>query len=130
GGLTDVPTCLAQLRHVDGVMVGRAAYQDLGLIAALDSHLFGTERRSEQHVLAAYLSYAERELAQGTPLRAVARHLFGLRAGQAGGRRWRRDLTFLPEGRAGLARLRELATSFGSESPAPLPAVELAFTHS
>lgn len=129
GGLTDVPTCLAQLRHVDGVMVGRAAYQDLGLVAALDSHLFGKERRPARQVLAAYLSYAERELEEGTPLRAVARHLFGMRAGQAGGRRWRRDLTFLPEGRSGLERLRELAASFGSESPAPLPAVELAFTH-
>ena len=51
----------------------------------------------------------ERELAAGTPLRSMARHLLGLRAGLPGGRLWRRALSELPDGHIGLARLRALA---------------------
>jgi tRNA-dihydrouridine synthase A len=117
GGLTDFATTLAQLEHVDGVMLGRAAYQDPWLIASLDSALFGSRSNRWvssaraphfEQVLEHFLPYAERELAQGTPLRAMTRHLLALRGGQPGGRRWRRALSEMPDGRSGLARLRAL----------------------
>jgi tRNA-dihydrouridine synthase A len=117
GGLNDFAISLAQLAHVDGVMLGRAAYQDPSLLASLDTALFaagtthpklsaGVERVEE--VLERFLPYAERELARGTPLRTMTRHLLGLRCGQPGGRRWRRALSDLPDGHSGLARLHAL----------------------
>jgi tRNA-dihydrouridine synthase A len=110
GGLTDVETCVRELDGVDGVMLGRAAYQDPRLIAELDAALFGArEPATLERVLERFLPYVERELAAGTPLRSMTRHLLGLRAGQAGGRRWRRELSELPDGRPGLARLCEIA---------------------
>jgi tRNA-dihydrouridine synthase A len=111
GGISVPSECMAHLERVDGVMLGRAAYQDLALVAALDAQIFGHAARSADAALSAFMPYIERELAAGTPLRAMTRHLFGMRAGRTGGRRWRRELTYLPEGLAGMERLRELAAS-------------------
>jgi tRNA-dihydrouridine synthase A len=110
GGLTDAATCLRELDGVDGVMLGRAAYQDPWLIAVLDAALFGEGApETLERVLEGFLPYVERELAAGTPLRSMTRHLLGLRAGRAGGRRWRRELSELADGRVGLARLYAIA---------------------
>jgi tRNA-dihydrouridine synthase A len=117
GGLTDLTVSLAQLEHVDGVMLGRAAYESPWLIASLDAALFDSPPNRAmlsagavqvEHVLERFLPYAEHEIAQGTPLRAMTRHLLGLRGGQPGGRLWRRTLSEMPDGRSGLARLRGL----------------------
>jgi tRNA-dihydrouridine synthase A len=113
GGLVDFAESLTQLEHVDGIMLGRAAYQDPWLLASLDAAVFGSAPNRPvtpplEHVLERFLPYVESELARGTPLRAMTRHLLGLRAGQPGGRRWRRGLSEMPDGRSGLARLREL----------------------
>lgn len=116
GGLTTRDAALAELTHVDGLMLGRAAYQDPLLIAALDAEIFGTPAPSLGAVVERFLPYVERELACGTPLKSMTRHLLGLKAGRAGGRRWRRELTLLPDGHAGLDRLRALASvSAGDE---------------
>lgn len=110
GGLTDLDTGLQQLEHVDGVMIGRAAYQRPWLVAELDRALFGGPvPENVNGVLTRFLPYVEREVAAGTPLRSMTRHLLGLRTGEAGGRRWRRDLSQLADGRIGLMRLREIA---------------------
>jgi tRNA-dihydrouridine synthase A len=110
GGLTDLDATARQLEHVDGVMLGRAAYQDPWLVASLDAALFaGREPATLERVLARFLPYVESELAAGTPLRSMTRHLLGLRAGQAGGRRWRRELSELADGHAGFVRLHEIA---------------------
>jgi len=110
GGLVDRGTVLSQLERVDGVMLGRAAYQRPWLVAELDRTLFnGREAPALGRVLERYFAYMERELAAGTPLRSMARHLLGLRAGLPGGRLWRRALSELPDGHIGLARLRALA---------------------
>ena len=108
GGLTTVSASVEQLDHVDGVMLGRAAYQDSWLLADLDGRLFGSEPVTEAAVLAAFLRYTAIELDRGTPLRSVTRHLLGMRAGRAGGRQWRRRLSELGVGRAGLTELSEL----------------------
>jgi tRNA-dihydrouridine synthase A len=118
GGLTSVAACEGELPHVDGVMIGRAAYQDSWLLAHLDARLFAGHAPTESDVLAAYSSYAASEVARGTPLRAVTRHLLGMRSGRAGGRRWRRELGTLAAGEAGLADLARLLERFDPESVA------------
>ena len=55
---------MAQLAHVDGVMIGRAAYQDSWLVARLDARLFGGTPATEAEVLAEFERYVARELAE------------------------------------------------------------------
>jgi tRNA-dihydrouridine synthase A len=114
GGFVTLEDSVAQLDHVDGVMVGRAAYQNSWLLARLDERLFGGPPATESAVLEAFERYAARELRGGTPLRAMTRHLLGMRSGRSGGRRWRRDLSALGEGPRGLENLRVLVGSAAS----------------
>jgi tRNA-dihydrouridine synthase A len=108
GGFVTLEESVAQLEHVDGVMLGRAAYQDSWLLGRVDARLFGGSSAAEAEVLAAFERYIASELQRGTPLRAMTRHLLGLRSGRAGGRRWRRGLGELAEGLRGLDDLRAL----------------------
>jgi tRNA-dihydrouridine synthase A len=114
GGLVTLEDSVAQLPHVDGVMIGRAAYQDSWLIARLDAALFGGTPVTEAEVLAAFERYVAREIESGTPLRAMTRHLLGMRNGREGGRRWRRQLGELTEGSRGLDDLRSLVRRFAT----------------
>ena len=107
GGLSTVEAAVAQLEHVDGVMLGRAAYRDPYLLAALDTELFGGTLPSRSAVIESMVHYAEREVASGSPLRAITRHLMGLYAGMPGARDWRRMLGDLDEGARGLRRLEQ-----------------------
>ena len=119
GGFVDRDTALAQLEHVDGVMLGRAAYQQPWLVADLDRAVHGwREPPAVSRVLERYIVYVERELAAGTPLKSMTQHLLGLRAGQPGGRRYRRALSELADGQAGLAELREIAAQGSRDDPA------------
>ncbi len=108
GGLSSVDSTVAQLEHVDGVMLGRAAYRDPYLLAALDARLFGAAVPSRSIILEAVLRYAEHEVANGSPLRAITRHLMGLYAGLPGARQWRRMLGELDDGVRGLQQLERL----------------------
>jgi tRNA-dihydrouridine synthase A len=112
GGLVTLEQSVAELARVDGVMIGRAAYQDSWLLARLDAALSGAEVPAEADVLARYERYVAREVTRGTPLRAMTRHLLGMRNGRAGGRVWRRALGELGEGAHGLAALRRLVQTF------------------
>lgn len=95
GGVNDFATIERELAHVDGVMLGRAAYHDPWLLADVDARLYGdppaVSARAE--VVEALIPYAERCLAQGTSLRAMARHILGLYHGVRGGRRFRQMLS-------------------------------------
>ena len=113
GGFVTLEESVAQLDYVDGVMLGRAAYQDSRLLARLDERLFGGTPASELEILEAFERYAARELGLGTPLRAMTRHLLGMRSGRAGGRRWRRDLSCLGDGPAA-RELRASSTPFAA----------------
>ena len=107
GGLDSIGPALEQLAHVDGIMLGRAAYQHPYLLAELDHRLYGgTAPPSRERVLEAILPYAERELAVGTSLRAITRHLMGLYMGLPGARAWRRMLSELADEARGLDALR------------------------
>ena len=95
GGLRTVPQVTEQLGHVDGVMLGREAYHNPYLLPALHRavHDDGLATPEPGAIVERMQSYAEREVAQGTPLQAITRHLLGLFAGRAGARAWRRTLS-------------------------------------
>lgn len=95
GGIEDLDTAAEQLVHVDGVMLGRAAYQRPYLLADVDRRFYGDDRppRSRHEVVAALRPYIERQLAEGQSLKHVTRHILGLFHGCPGGRRWRRVLS-------------------------------------
>jgi tRNA-dihydrouridine synthase A len=122
GGLVDRGTALSQLEHVDGVMLGRAAYQQPWLVADLDREIHGARSTPElSNVLERYIGYVERELAAGTPLKSMTRHLLGLRAGFPGGRHYRRALSELADGQIGLAALREIAAGLAAPAAGNAP---------
>lgn len=95
GGINSLEEAKAQLRHVDGVMIGRAACSDPWLFAAADKLIFGDEAApgDRGEILKAYLDYTGARLAEGIPLQQMSRHLLGLFQGQPGARRWRRHLS-------------------------------------
>lgn len=108
GGLGDRDDALRQLERVDGIMLGRRAYQNPPLLAELDEAIFGAPVPATADVLQRYWRYVRDEVDAGTPLNAMTRHLMGVRAGLAGGRRWRRELGELARDASGLDRLRQL----------------------
>lgn len=95
GGIETLEESTAHLERVDGVMLGRAAYKNPYLLAGVDGALFGdtTPPPSREEIVDKLIPYAERLVAQGTPLHALTRHVMGLYQGQAGGRLWRRHLS-------------------------------------
>jgi tRNA-dihydrouridine synthase A len=95
GGIETLEESSAHLTHVDGVMLGRAAYKNPYLLAGVDDALFGDTAAppSREDIVEQLIPYAERLVAQGTPLHALTRHVMGLYQGQPGGRLWRRHLS-------------------------------------
>lgn len=92
GGLTTVDECRAELEKLDGVMIGRQAYQQPWLLATLDDPLpDGPRTRIE--VVQRMLPYVDAELRNGAQLKHITRHMLGLFAGQPGARAWRRYLS-------------------------------------
>ncbi len=95
GGIQTLEECQAHLQQVDGVMLGREAYQNPWLLAKVDEVLFGMDNAAESRddVIAALLPYAERQLARGAPLNHITRHILGLYQGVPGARKFRRHLS-------------------------------------
>jgi tRNA-dihydrouridine synthase A len=95
GGITDLDACERHLQAVDGVMLGRAAYQNPWLLARVDSRFYGAAdpAQTPEAAIDALLPYIESELRRGTPLKHMTRHLLGLFAGRPGARRFRRHLS-------------------------------------
>jgi len=94
GGISDLATMADQLRHVDGVMLGRAAYQDSWCLAQAEAHLFGIDPpRTRAEVVAAMVAYAKRQAENGVALRQITRHMLGLYHGAPRARLWRRMLS-------------------------------------
>jgi tRNA-dihydrouridine synthase A len=94
GGIGSLEEAQAHLAHVDGVALGRAAYQNPYLLAGVDRRLFGAAEPppSRRAVLEALVPYAERHLAAGGRLNNVVRHVLGLYHGQPRARAFRRHL--------------------------------------
>jgi tRNA-dihydrouridine synthase A len=94
GGITELDQAVSHLGRVDGVMMGRAAYQDPWRLLAVDPVLFGENApfASPKAAAEALVPYLERELRRGTKLHAVTRHILGLFRGVPGARAFRRHL--------------------------------------
>ena len=95
GGLAAWPAIDSALEALDGVMVGRAAYQDPAMLLEVDSRLFDAPETplSRAEAVEAYLPYVEARLREGVPLHAMTRHMLGLFNGLPGARGWRRYLS-------------------------------------
>jgi tRNA-dihydrouridine synthase A len=95
GGIRSLDEACGQLSHVDGVMIGRAAYENPYLLAGADRRLFGSDALApDRHeVVEAMLPYAEARLREGAPLSAISRHMLGLFQGLPGARAWRRHIS-------------------------------------
>jgi tRNA-dihydrouridine synthase A len=93
GGITTAEAVREHLQHVDGVMIGRAAYQNPWLLAELEAALWGTPQTGRLDVLMRMRSYVQAERARGTQLKHIARHMLGLFQGQPGARRFRRVMS-------------------------------------
>ena len=95
GGIQTLAECRHHLQRVDGVMIGREAYQNPWLLAELDRELFGMDNpvQSRDDVIVALLPYVERQLARGAHLNHITRHILGLYQGVPGARKFRRYLS-------------------------------------
>ncbi|MCB1743300.1 MAG: tRNA dihydrouridine(20/20a) synthase DusA [Gammaproteobacteria bacterium] len=95
GGLQNLPAARAQLEQVDGVMLGREVYRNPYLLAEVDDSLFNacTPAPTRREVVESMLDYCNRELARGTYLSAITRHMIGLFQGRPRARAWRRHLS-------------------------------------
>jgi tRNA-dihydrouridine synthase A len=94
GGIGSLADARAHLDRVDGIMIGRAAYQQPWRLIAVDAVIFGDAPpfTSPRVAAAALIPYIERELADGVRLHAITRHLHGLFQGVPGARAFRRRL--------------------------------------
>lgn len=94
GGIASLDACAEHLRHVDGVMLGRAAYQEPYLLAEVDRRFYGSAElpKSRADAVAALIPYVEAHLARGGKLSNVTRHILGIYHGQPRGRQFRRVL--------------------------------------
>lgn len=115
GGIDSVAAARRHLGQVDGVMLGRAAYQNPWLLSECERELGSAEPPEDRaSVVRAMSAYLESQVRAGQPVKRVTRHLLGLFQGQPGARAWRRYLSehaHLDDGAAGIldAALKELA---------------------
>jgi tRNA-dihydrouridine synthase A len=94
GGVASLAEAKAHLAHVDGVMLGRAAYQEPWRLLTADADIFGETPRfaTMKDVFEAMTPYIARELARGTRLHAITRHFVGAYHAVPGARAFRRHL--------------------------------------
>ena len=96
GGITDLSTAIEQLNHVDGVMLGREAYQNPFILAQVDELFFGANPNTltrSQEIAEQFLDYIDNEMSKGTKLHAMTRHILGLFHGMPGARLFRRHIS-------------------------------------
>src|ERR1700753_2413437 len=94
GGIATIEEARAHLDHVDGVMLGRAAYQEPWRLLSVDADLFGeaAPHATMKDVFAAMRPYIERQLASGVRLHSITRHFVGAFHAVPGARAFRRYL--------------------------------------
>jgi tRNA-dihydrouridine synthase A len=126
GGITTLMQATTHLQHVDGAMIGRAAYDQPYLFAEADALCFGdaAPARTRRQVLEAMLAYLERCVSQGLPPYRIVRHLLSLFAYQRAARLWKRCLserTWAPE--TAVSALREIIRFIPDEVLDALPPI-------
>jgi tRNA-dihydrouridine synthase A len=94
GGIASLEQARAELGNLDGVMMGRAAYQEPWRLLGVDTGFYDTPSpfTSPKEAGLALIPYIERELAKGTRLHAITRHVLGLFRAVPGARAFRRHL--------------------------------------
>jgi len=125
GGIAGLSEARAHLAHVDGVMLGRAAYHEPWRLLSVDSELFGVTApfATMQEVFEAMMPYIEAELASGTRLHSIVRHFVGAFHGVPGARAFRRHLAENAVGPgAGVGVLRDAIARVGPRAAAPVAA--------
>jgi tRNA-dihydrouridine synthase A len=95
GGITTLEQARQQLQFVDGVMIGRAAYDNPYLFATADGEIYGEARTppSREEVVEIMLPYIDYWTGKGSRLNAISRHLLELFAGQPGSKAWKRYIS-------------------------------------
>jgi tRNA-dihydrouridine synthase A len=93
GGIASLDEAARHLTYVDGVMLGRAAYQTPAMLGDVDARFFGGEVRDVDACVESYLDYVAHQLALGVALHAMTRHMLGLYNGRPGARTFRRHLS-------------------------------------
>jgi tRNA-dihydrouridine synthase A len=93
GGIANLDECQSHLQKVDGVMLGRAAYQTPAMLTGVDARFFGAVDSDVDQAVDAYLRYVWRKLGEGVPLNAMSKHMLGLFNGKPGARLFRRYLS-------------------------------------
>ena len=95
GGLKDKAEISTHIKELDGVMVGREAYDNPYFLADIDKIIFNmpASSLSRFEILDEYKNYMQQELNEGVPLKILAQHIFGMFNGLPGARAWRRYLS-------------------------------------
>lgn len=95
GGIHTLDEAEAHLAHVDGVMLGRAAYQNAAILSEIDQRFYGAPASEPDwnELRDRMMAYAERHIASGGRLQHIARHMVGLFTGLPGARRYRQILS-------------------------------------
>lgn len=112
GGINTIEQCLEHLAYVDGVMVGREAYQNPYLLAEVDALLYNDPHPvlSRTEVIEQFMLYVDEQLQQGTRLHHMTRHILGMFQGVRGAKQFRRHISenaYKPE-----ANIEVLKTAF------------------
>jgi tRNA-dihydrouridine synthase A len=120
GGIDNLDACAGHLQHVDGVMLGRAAYHDPYILAEVDRRFFGASEPpvSRRAALERLIPAIERQIASGGRLNNITRHVLGIYHGRPRGRLFRRILS--EEGQrpgAGVEVLLEAIAAVEGDAP-------------
>lgn len=113
GGFISIDQILDQYHHVDGVMIGRAVYQNPYLLADVDKIIFQDHSpvKSRHEILEEFMEYVEQNLSRGVYLSHMTRHILGLFQGQTGARAFRRTISELAyQSGAGIDVLKRAAS--------------------
>ena len=125
GGIPTIAAAKEHLAHVDGVMLGRAAYHEPWRLLSVDPELFGepAPHATMHEAIEALMPYIERELAAGTRLHSITRHLVGAFHGVPGARAFRRYLAEnCVKAGAGTEQLAEALDLVDPRAPASIAA--------
>lgn len=95
GGICDLETAQEQMKYIDGVMMGREAYHNPYILAEVDQRFYQSDKKilSRFEIIDALFPYMEKELASGTRLHSISRHILGLFNGMPGAKKWRRYIS-------------------------------------
>ncbi len=93
GGINEKDQALSLMEQFDGVMLGRAAWHNPGILSDIAYAGLSESAPSTDSLVCGMQAYAAREIARGVPLRMITKALLGWMAGQTGARKWRRTLS-------------------------------------